>query len=153
MNITDTCTLVTSMMNTDNVSPATQASILSMVNLALNSNTYIASITQQVKNINADGKFNQNDIPAVLMIILQSKAFLQTAINGSANVATKFDVASLKYIVYAVIHFVMVVENVDLAVVQSIDVSFSSLWNLVAINPVELAADIKILTNKCFPCC
>jgi hypothetical protein len=153
MNITDTCTLVTTMMNTDNVSPATQSSILSMVNLALNSNTYIASITQQVKNINADGKFNQNDIPAVLMIILQSKAFLQTAISGSANVATKFDVASLKYIVYAVIHFVMVAENVDLVVVQSIDVSFSSLWNLVAINPVELAADIKILTNKCFPCC
>ena len=151
-NITNTCNLVMSMMNADGVVQQTRTAIMGLVTLTLNSDTYIDSVRQQINTIISGGNFNQNDIPAVLTIILQSKSFLQSALSTGATTATSLDMSTMKYVIYAVIHFVMVAENVNPAIVTSLDTTFSALWNLVAINPQELVSDVSTITHKCFPC-
>jgi hypothetical protein len=151
-NIKNTFNLVSAMMNADNVDNQTRTAITSMINLTLNSETYITTIREQVKTIISDGIFNQNDFPAVLSIVVNSKAFLKNVFANSATIVSNLDMHILKYIIYAVIHFVMVLENSNPEIVASFDTMFSPLWNLVSINPHELVEDISIITNKCFSC-
>jgi len=151
-NLKTTCELVETMMNTDGVNDKTKTAIMTTVKLALSSDEYVDLIRQQVKAIISDSVFNQNDLPAVLIIVLQSKAFLRRVLSNGAKIAVNLDLGMLKYIVYAVIHFVMVLEKTNSTSVASLDVTFSPLWDLVAINPQELSADLSTITHKCFPC-
>jgi len=152
-NINSTCDLIVGMMNADNVKQKVQTSVLSVVKLALNSNMYIGGITYQVKSIIADNKFDQNDIPAILKIIFQTKAFLQTAVGNAANIAVTFNAGSLKYIIFGVIHYILITENTDPVLVQIIDTTFSTAWDSFILDPEQLANDVAVIANKCFPCC
>jgi hypothetical protein len=151
-NIINTCNLVTSMMNADIVNQQTLTGVTSIVNQILKSDTYIASIRSQVKTIIVDGVFDQKDLPAILTIVLESKAFLRTTLATGATIATNLDMGVMKYVVYAIIHFVMCLENTNSVSIASFDSTFSPLWNLVAFNPQELASDVSTISHKCFPC-
>ena len=146
------CDLVLSMMNVDNIAQQTRDAIIAMVELTLNSDTYIVLIRQQVMAIISDGTVNQNDLPAILTIVLQSKVFLQSILASGVKIAVNLDMSTLKYIIYAVIHLVMILENANPVVIISLETSFSPLWNLVSINPLELVSSVSIITHKCFPC-
>ena len=151
--INTTCNSIITLMNMDYVQPAVQTSILAVVKLVLNSNMYIGGIKYQIHSIIADGKFDQNDIPALLTIIIQSKMFLQTAIGNGANVALTYNTSTLKYIIFGVIHYILIAENTNPLLVQNIDTTFSNLWNLVVIDPAQLALDTAVIASHCFPCC
>ena len=151
-NIAQTTKMVTTMMNEDNVNEQTRTAVLSMINLALSSEQYINTIKQQVKLITVDGVFDQKDIPSILTIVLQSKTFLQSVLNNSASVANNLNMHILKYVIFAVIHYVLSVEQPNSSAIASLESTFSTLWTLVAFNPQELMTDVRTLSNKCFPC-
>ena len=151
-NIANTCNLVSVMMNTDNVNQQTRNAVTEMINLILNSDTYITLVREQIKTIISDGTFDQNDLPAVLTIVLQSKTFLRTVLSQTALITTNLNMNTLKYVIYAIIYFVMTLENANPAVITSFNTTFSPLWNLVSIDPQEFVSDVSVITHKCFPC-
>jgi hypothetical protein len=151
-NVVNTCNLVSTMMTTDNLDQQTATAVNEMLKLVLNSDAYINSVRQQVKTIIADGNFNQNDIPSVLTIVLQSKAFLQTTLNSGAKITVNLNMSTLKYVIFGVLHFVMVLEKANPALITSLDTTYSPLWNLVAVDPQQLSSDVSTITQGCFPC-
>lgn len=150
--IDDTNNLIILMMNEDQVDNNIRTEVLALVNLTLTAEKYIKTIKEQIKLITADGVFNQNDIPAVLNIIIQSKLFLHSVLASGTTTIHNLDMSIMKYIIFAVLHFVLVVENANPTIITSVDSTFSSLWTLIAFNPKELMTDVSSLTQNCFPC-
>lgn len=151
--IEETCTAVKTLMNNDMFDINKQTSVITLINIVLNSNDYVNLIKGKVKEIKSDGKFDANDIPNVLLIILQSKAFLNTTIKAGSVATNTFKMDSLKYVVYAVIHFILLIEKVDPEFIKNIDASYSPLWEIIAFDPKELVINVSNTWRKIFPCC
>ena len=137
---------MTLMMDTD-AYPQTNRSVINSAFLAITqSKSYIDKIRSEIQQINADGAFTIADVPNVLLIIAQSQATLNLVISNSVNLKTSLRQDAMKYIIYGVFHFVLLVENVPTI---ELDATFGALWTLVAFNPTSVVVGAKSL----FSCC
>jgi hypothetical protein len=143
---------VKNIMTSDNTNEETKKAVTEIIKIILNSNTYINSIKDQVKTIIEDKKIDEKDIPTILTIVLQSKLMIREIIMSSSIITININMDTTKYIIYSIIHFILVVEKVNLETIYSFNKNFSLLWKLVAFEPKELVTNIKKITNKCFPC-
>ena len=148
-----TCDAVKIMMANDNYDESKKETVLNAISIAVKSTNYIQMIKEQVKKIRADGKFNANDLPYVFSIIINSRAFLVTTIKTGMDVSSTIKIDSTKYIVYGVLYFVMLTENVEPAVITQTTEFYPALWDLIAVNPKDFLIKADSVWRKVFPCC
>jgi len=144
---------VKAMMIFDNYDESKKATVLTAINIATNAADYVNMLKEQVKKIKADGKFDSNDLPYVFSIIINSRAYLVSTVKNGMNVTSTIKLDSTKYIVFGVLHFVMVTENVDPQVIQQTIDFYPALWDLIAIDPKDFLIKADSFWRKAFPCC
>jgi len=144
--LADTQKAITLMMDIDSY-PQTNRAVINSAFLGITqSKTYINQIRGNVQQIFADGKFTLADAPNVLLIIAQSQATLNLVITNSVNLQTSLKQDSMKYIIFGIFRFVLLIENVSTV---ELDATFSPLWTLIAFNPADVAVKAKAM----FSCC
>lgn len=148
-----TCDAVKAMMVSDNYDESKKATVLTAINVAVKSTDYIHMIKEQVKKIRADGKFNANDLPYVFSIIINSRAFLVNTVKSGMDITSTIKIDSTKYIVYGVLYFVMVTENVEPDVITQTTDFYPALWDLIAVDPKDFLIKADSCWRKAFPCC
>jgi len=142
----DTQRAMNLMMNIDSYSEKNREVINSAFSAIVQEESYINKIKEHVHQICADGEFTIADIPDILMIIAQSQSALKLAIRNSINLKVSLEKNSMKYIVFAILHFILLVESVSTG---GLDRTFGSLWDLLAFDPSEVSVGVK----SCFSCC
>lgn len=149
----DSCNSVKIMMDNDNYDVSKRTMIITAINTAVTSSDYINSIKKDINQIKADGKFDANDLPSVFSIIFRSQKFLATTLKNGMIVTSNFDSGSMKYVVYGIIHFVMLTQNIDQSIIDQLTTAYTPLWELVAINPKDLLIKVDSCWRTVFPCC
>lgn len=144
--ITETQTAVTNMMNTDSFIKTDQTVILTAFSTVVAEKNYVNTIIDAVKQIMADGAFTMADLPNVLIIVTTTQSAISKIITNSMVLSSSLKSDSMKYIVYGVMRFVFV--NQGISTVE-LDALYSSLWQLLEINPSAIAVKVK----SCFGCC
>ncbi len=146
--LVDTQKAMTLMMDTD-VYPQTNRPVINSAFLAITqSKSYVNKIRSEVQQIIADKEFTIVDVPNLLLIIAQSQAALNLVIAHSVNLKTSLQQDAMKYIIFGVFHFVLLVENVSTI---ELDATFGALWSLVAFNPSAVVVQAKSLFSCCGP--
>ncbi len=152
-NLNLACDAVVGMMNDDKYDQSKRAAIMTIIKATLKSDSYINSVKDQIKKINEDGQFDAKDLPSILIIITESKAFLAATIQDGVDLKSTLKLDSMKYITFGVIYFVMLIEKVDPIILDETKVVYSSLWDLIAFDPKQLLIKADSCWRKTFPCC
>jgi hypothetical protein len=145
-SLNETSKAVEDLMNIDLFDMQKRTTIIKALNICLKSKDYINQIKLLVNAIKLDGKFDMNDLPSIFSIVLQSKTFLNTIIIDGMSIKTNFDTDSFKYIVYGILYYIMLIQNVDKTVITQLSLTYNSLWTLVAFDPKKLF----IKAESCF---
>ena len=147
--LTETKQAMIAIMDADSYSQTNRAIINSAFMAIATEKTYINSITSRVEQIMADKEFTMTDIPNVLIIMAQSQAALNVAITNTITLKTSLQADSMKYIVFGVLHFVLLMKDIS---TLELDITFSALWTLISINPTAIAVGAQSLFSGC-SCC
>lgn len=144
---------VVNMMTDDKYDEHKRNDIMNILSIALRSENYVNSVKGQIRKINEDGKIDSKDIPYVLVIIADSKEYLSVTIQDTIALKSTLRLDSMKYIVFGVIYFVMLMEKVDPKILMDVKEHYSALWSLLEIDPKKLLIKADSCWRKCFPCC
>lgn len=148
-NLKITTDVITEMMNKDKFDETKRNGLFNIINILTRSDEYIKLIKNAIKKINEDGKFDGKDIPSIIVIVSQSKDYISETIDESIELKTTLKLESLKYIIFGIIYFVLLVENTDQSMLIELNQYYSSLWSLIAFNPNSLLIKAKSLWKKC----
>ena len=152
-NLNTTSVAVTNLMTADNYPIANQSGILDIIGVVLQSTSYISSIQSQVQQIIADGKITIGDTTNILVIISTSQTYLRSVITNGTQLHTTLQLSSMKYIIYAVLYFVMLTLNAQQSEIDMLATTFGPLWSLLATYPKTLIINTETFLRKVFPCC
>jgi hypothetical protein len=125
--------------------------LLKLINEALNKKEYIDSIKSTLESILADKKLDISDLSKMMILSIQVNKLLPELV----SLLTSLVVSKVKYIVFASIFYYISEYQSDFfekagMTIDVFRVLFSSLWNLVEVDP----QDVKIKSKKlCLLCC
>ena len=153
LNLDQTIIVIKNMMSMDNFVALPSTTVLSALNIAIQSDDYVNTVKNEVSKIKADGKFTISDVPAICIIVLKTQTLLNTTIINGIQFSTTFNLSSIKYLIFGVLYYVMLIQNVDPLVISELMVLFPAIWNLISFDPKQLVITTKSNCKTIFPCC
>ncbi len=143
----NTLSLLDDLLNNDNISPNEQQNIRSILQKILNTKKIIAYIKLDIENIIKDNKFDQNDIPHLIKIVINIFNLQINTISGIALIKQSY----IKYLVYGLL--IQLVEfnsqeTTDLFL-TSLKLVFPNLWSLVDLSLIGISKIKVMCSNKC----
>lgn len=143
----NTLSLLNDLLNNDNISPNEQQNIRSILQKILNTKKIIAYIKLDIENIIKDNKFDQNDIPHLIKIVINIFNLQINTISGIALIKQSY----IKYLVYGLL--IQLVEfnsqeTTDLFL-TSLKLVFPNLWSLVDLSLIGISKLKVMCSNKC----
>lgn len=147
-NVKSACDVAVDMMNTDNYEEKKRGAIISAIQMLLNSQDYINMIKSEINSMIKDKKIDLNDYPKLLVVITESNSYIEKMQQQAAIVKSDFDIDAMKYIIFAVIYFGLLVGNVDESSIDNFKIMYPTLWKLLKVNPNKIAKQSKSLFGK-----
>ena len=128
----ETPKMMTDLMIADKLSQSDQIAVNTAFKTVLNTKDYITHIKYEVDNIERDDKFNQNDIPEILKIIIETNNLK----NSTIQLKTLVTQTNMKYIIYGLlVQFVTFKDQSETELfLNALPVVYPGLWILVSIS-------------------
>jgi hypothetical protein len=124
--------------------------ILDLIKKILSSQKYFESIKADFDKILEDKKINSKDISKMMIVVMKLNNILPKLL----NIKEKISIDKIKYIFYATLYLYIIKYQKEFLNDIGIDefrLLYSSLWNLIEINPEIVKVSIKKISGFC--CC
>lgn len=149
-NVQNTLIAVQTLMTSDLFDNAHAATVQKILNQLTASESFVNSVSSEIKSVIADGKIDMSDLPTIITIAMQTNNFLDSLESDpSLDITKETATASLKYIIYGAVYFGLLSANATSDEIAMFTVLFPSLWPMVQINP-KTADKVENLTKSLF---